>query len=302
MFARDSICPQNNGCAVRFNTSAKLLTSFTTVSLLKFDFQQPPPVPKDAATLVLLRDGDSGLEVFCVERHSKSGFMAGAVVFPGGKVDESDSDPAWPTLVMPPREGTRQDLAIAACRESLEEAAILPVTGSLDHDYALVLRQALASGLDVFRSALKARGLLIDLASLVPFARWITPEPEVRRFDAHFFMLRAPEGQEGAHDSYETMSSFWATPTDVLARFEKGEVQLAPPTHRTLEILSEQSDVDAALAMAEGSSLEPIRPVLIDYDGTMALTLPGDPDHPQKERIIPGRTRYVLRGDQWRAE
>jgi 8-oxo-dGTP pyrophosphatase MutT (NUDIX family) len=270
--------------------------------LLKFDFTQPPAVPKDAATLVLVRDSASGLEVFCVERHSKSGFMAGAIVFPGGKVDESDRDPAWSTLVLPPREGTRQEFALAACRESLEEAAILPVNGPLDHDYALVLRQALASGVDVFRSALKARGLLIDLASLVPFARWITPEPEARRFDARFFMLRAPEGQEGAHDAYETMASFWAGPAQVLARFESGEVQLAPPTHRTLEILAKHEDVDAALATASASSLEPIRPALIEYDGTWALTLPGDPDHPQQERIIPGQTRFVLRGEQWRPE
>jgi 8-oxo-dGTP pyrophosphatase MutT (NUDIX family) len=270
--------------------------------LLKFDFKQPPPVPKEAATLVLLRDADAGLEVFCVERHSKSGFMAGAVVFPGGKVDDTDSAPAWSTLVLPPREGTRQDFAIAACRESLEEAAILPVNGPLDHNYALVLRQALASGLDVFRSALKARGLLIDLASLLPFARWITPEPEVRRFDAHFFMLRAPEGQEGAHDNNETISSFWATPLDVLSRFERGDVQLAPPTHRTLEILATHGNVDEALTAAETSNLEPIRPVLIEYDGTYALTLPGDPDHPQASPIIAGRTRYVLRGEQWRAE
>lgn len=271
-------------------------------SLLNFDFTQPPPVPKDAATLVLLRDGDAGLEVFCVERHRKSRFMGGALVFPGGKVDEGDRDPAWQGLLMPPREGVRQDIALAACRESLEEAAILPVSGALTHDEALVFRQALATGPDFLRSALKARGLTIDLSSLVPFARWITPEPESRRFDARFFMLRAPEGQAGAHDTHETMASFWETPREVLARFDAREVQLAPPTHRTLEILSPHATVDDALAAAEKASLDPICPVLIDYDGTMALTLPGDPDHPQSTPIIAGRTRYVLRGEQWRAE
>src|SRR5688572_7121030 len=271
-------------------------------SLLNFDFTQPPPVPKDAATLVLLRDGDAGLEVFCVERHRKSRFMGGALVFPGGKVDEGDRDPAWEGLLLPPREGVRQDIALAACRESLEEAAILPVSGALTHDEALVFRQALATGPDFLRSALKARGLTIDLASLVPFARWVTPEAEVRRFDARFFMLRAPEGQDGAHDTHETMASFWATPRDVLGRFDAGDVQLAPPTHRTMELLLTHPTVDNALAAAEGARLDPICPVLIDYDGTMALTLPGDPDHPQAAPIIAGRTRYVLRGEQWRAE
>lgn len=271
-------------------------------NLLKFDFTKPPAVPRDAATLVLLRDGADGLEVFCVERNRKSGFMAGALVFPGGKVDDGDRDPAWQGLLLPAREGIEQDVALAACRESLEEAAILPVSGPLSHDEALVFRQALAAGADVLRSALKARGLSIDLASLVPFARWVTPEPEIRRFDARFFMLRAPEGQEGAHDTYETMASFWATPGDILARFEAKDVQLAPPTHRTLQLLLKYAAVDDALAAAETANLDPICPVLIDYDGTMALTLPGDPDHPQATPIIAGQTRYVLRGEQWRAE
>ena len=271
-------------------------------SLLTFDFTKPPAVPRDAATLVLLRDGAEGLEVFCVERNRKSGFMGGALVFPGGKVDDADRDPAWEGLLLPAREGVRQDVALAACRESLEEAAILPVSGALTHDEALVFRQALATGPDFLRSALKARGLAIDLASLVPFARWVTPEPEVRRFDARFFMLRTPEGQDGAHDKYETMASFWATPREVLARFDAKDVLMAPPTHRTLEMLSAHAKVDDALRAAETASLEPICPVLIDYDGTMALTLPGDPDHPQSTQIIAGQTRYVLRGEQWRPE
>lgn len=270
--------------------------------LLNFDRTQPPPVPKDAATLVLLRDGAEGVEVFCVERNRKSRFMGGALVFPGGKVDDGDRHPAWEGLLLPPRDGVRQDIALAACRESLEEAAILPVSGALTHDEALVFRQALATGADFLRSALKARGLTIDLASLVPFARWVTPEAEVRRFDARFFMLRAPEGQDGAHDRHETMASFWATPREVLARFDAGDVQLAPPTHRTMELLLTHATVDHALAAAEGSRLDPICPVLIDYDGTMALTLPGDPDHPQSEPLIAGRTRYVLRGEHWRPE
>jgi 8-oxo-dGTP pyrophosphatase MutT (NUDIX family) len=270
--------------------------------LLNFDRTQPPPVPRDAATLVLLRDGANGLEVFCVERNRKSGFMAGALVFPGGKVDDGDRDPAWTSLLLPPREGVSQDVALAACRESLEEAAILPVRGDLTHEYALVLRQALATSPDVLRSALKARGLTIDLGLLVPFARWVTPEAETRRFDARFFMMRAPEGQDGAHDDYETMASFWATPVEVLARFDAHDVKMAPPTHRTLVMLSTHSKVDDALSAAAGASLEPICPVLIDYDGTMALTLPGDPNHPQQTRILPGRTRFVLRGEQWRPE
>jgi len=280
-------------------------------SLLDLDPTRPPGAPVDAATLVLLRDGVDGLEVFCVQRNRKSRFMGGALVFPGGKVDAGDWDQAWRPLLRAPHqrvwgvagdEGLSWALALAACRESLEEAAILPVTGTLSHDAAVSLRETLTRGPAALREALAARGLSIDLGSLVPFARWVTPEAEARRFDARFFMLRTPEGQHGAHDAHETMASFWATPHEVLARWEDRSVQLAPPTHRILQLLSEHGAVDAALDAAAQMRLDPICPALVDYDGTLALTLPGDPDHPQAERVIAGHTRYVLRNGQWRPE
>ncbi len=280
-------------------------------SLLNLDANRAVVTPVDAATLVLLRDGATGLEVFCVERNRKSRFMGGALVFPGGKVDSSDRDPAWNELLLPPgpqrgaggrEDRPRHDLFLAACRESLEEAAILPVSGTLTHEEALLLRQELAAGVKALRAALTARHLAIDLASLVPFGRWITPAAEARRYDTHFFMMRTPEGQDGAHDEYETMSSFWATPRQVLARWEARELQMAPPTHHTLLSLSKCATVEDALRDAEGRSLDPVCPVLVDQDDTIALVLPGDPDHPQAQRIVSGHTRYVLRDEQWRPE
>lgn len=279
--------------------------------LLDLDPTRPPSTPINAATLVLLRDAANGLEVFCVERNRKSGFMGGALVFPGGKVDAADRDAAWQPLLHAPHPRLaalsddlemRRAMALAACRESLEEAAILPVVGTLSHADALSLREALTHGTGALREALVARGLLIDLGSLVPFARWVTPEAELRRFDARFFMLRAPEGQHGAHDEFETMASFWATPREVLRRWDRTEVQLAPPTQRTLHLLSMYQTVDAALDAAQRMSLDPICPKFMDYDGTLALTLPGDPDHPVPTRIVEGQSRYVLRAGQWRPE
>ncbi len=280
-------------------------------SLLNLDAARPPVDPVDAATLVLLRDGRDGIEVFCVERNRKSRFMGGALVFPGGRVDAGDRDPAWRPFLLPAHPRTsvaggsaelRQDLALAACRESLEEAAILPVRGPLTHDHALELRAALASGADALRAALTARGLRIDLASLVPFARWVTPAAEARRFDTRFFMMRTPDGQDGTHDEYETMASFWATPREVLARWAARDLQIAPPTHHTLLRLLDSGTVDDALARASAAPLDPICPALVNYDGTIALTLPGDPDHPESRRIIDGHTRYVLRDEQWHPE
>src|SRR5262249_49373210 len=98
---------------------------------LDLDEKREEVAPRDAATLVLVRDGASGVEVFCVERHKKSGFLGGAIVFPGGKLDAGDEDGAWDARVTRSAfAGRERALAIAACRESLEEAAILPIEGN----------------------------------------------------------------------------------------------------------------------------------------------------------------------------
>jgi len=277
-----------------------------------FDINRTGVTPKDAATLVLLRH-TSEMEVFCVERNRSLKFMGGAIVFPGGKVDDAhDRNPAWENLCTaanPRGLGFAADpsalraLAVAACRESLEEAAILPVArGMLSGAELVALREALATDEHALRTSLDARKLVLDLAALEPFARWITPAAESRRFDARFFLAVAPPGQPGAHDDSETMSSFWAAPSRVLARFDAREVQLAPPTHRTLEILAAAGSIEGAIAAARSASLEPICPKLVPYDGTLALVLPGDREHDVREARVVGRSRYVLRDDRWLPE
>lgn len=275
-------------------------------------------MPRDAATLVLVRDGAGGLEVFCVERNKQSRFLGGAIVFPGGKLDAGDGGAQWEDLVTTPREPQASGapftsdqmhlraLAIAACRESLEEAAILPVAGEgarrVDGAALDALRKDLDKDAGALARFLEARALRLDLAALRPFARWITPEAEARRFDARFFLAVAPAGQSGAHDEHETMASFWATPVEVLRRFHAGEVQLAPPTHRILTLLGELKDAAEAVAFADTSNLDPICPRLVPQGDTLALLLPGDPEHEVREARVPGRSRYVLRGERWLSE
>src|SRR5581483_11522146 len=122
--------------------------------------------------------------------------------------------------------------------------------------------------------------------------------------DARFFLLEVPAGQVGEHDRRETTMSFWATPGDVLARAERGEIFLAPPTSRTLELLAEVGSVREATALAEGLSLAPVCPrfVAAGPDGAPFLALPGDPEHELSERVVPGPTRYVWRGERFVSE
>jgi 8-oxo-dGTP pyrophosphatase MutT (NUDIX family) len=284
-------------------------------AVLDLQIDREGVTPRDAATLVLVRDAGAGLEVFCVERNKKSRFLGGAVVFPGGKLDAADASDAWTDLVTEPRAPQASSepfstgpshlraLAISACRETLEEAAMLPLAGGAASDDELgALRAKLAAEPAALRAWLAERRLRIDLSALHPFARWITPTAESRRFDARFFLGVAPGGQSGAHDEHETTASYWAAPGEMLARFDRDEIQLAPPTHRILALLAGESSAAGAIALAGASCLDPICPRLVPLGDTLALALPGDPEHAVREPRAPGRSRFVLRGDRWRPE
>jgi 8-oxo-dGTP pyrophosphatase MutT (NUDIX family) len=283
--------------------------------MLDFDPDREPTIPRAAATVVVVRASAGGVEVFSVKRHSRSGFLGGAVVFPGGKLDPSDCAGRWRTRATELGARARAfgsdegsdalGYAIAALRELLEEAAILPLAGqTLDADAALELRRELAertsagraSG-DAFFELLDRRGLSPDVARLEALARWITPAAETRRYDTRFYLLELPEQQLGCHDDHETTSSQWCTPAALLQSWAQGEIFLAPPTTRTLQLLSPAASVDQALAIARAQSLAPICPVFAREAEQVLLALPGDPLYPD-EHPLPvdpsAPTRFVL--------
>lgn len=280
--------------------------------LLDFNPSRDVSAPRDAASVVVLRNGSQRLEVFCVRRHSKSAFLGGALVFPGGKVDAADGADAWEGLVNTPHSrgpafagtsATASILAIAGARETLEEGAILPVTGELDAAGVEEILQELAQG-GSLPSILARRALRLALDALVPWARWVTPLAESRRFDARFFLLELPQGQVGRHDEHETTMSLWGTPQEVLGRAAEGEFFVAPPTARTLELLAGARTVSEAMALAERQSLQPICPLFVGAlgDEPPYLALPGDPSHEVRERWVEGPSRYVLRNGQFFGE
>jgi 8-oxo-dGTP pyrophosphatase MutT (NUDIX family) len=273
--------------------------------LLHFDPQREPPLPRDAATVVVLRDSPAGVEVFCVRRSSQSSFLGGALVFPGGKVDAPDAAPEWESLsgALPARAeelagsgASARALLVAACRETLEEAALLRTTRRLDAEEALALQRQIVDTGDM-ASVVRRNNLTLALDAFVPWSRWVTPEAESRRYDARFYLLPLPEGQVGHHDQRETTMSVWARPLDVLDWAARGEVFLAPPTTRTLELLGGTKTVEEARALATRQSLRQICPQFVPADETGApfLALPGDPAHSIRERRIDGPSRFVLR-------
>ena len=283
--------------------------------MLDLDLKREGPPARDASTLVVVRDARGGIEVFCVERQ-KVGFLGGAVVFPGGKLDAGDLDSGWERASTAPRSprtpiaadaAALRGLAVAACREALEEAAILPIAGATpSHAELLAWRKELTGGAQTLRSLLEARGLWLDLEALHPLARWVTPIAESRRFDTRFFLYVSDGATTGLHDDHETTASFWASPADVLDRHASRALVLAPPTHRTLQVLAGARSAAEAVAIADAACLEPICPRVVtqhDRDGdTVAIVLPGDPEHDVREMRVPGPSRYVLREGRFWSE
>jgi 8-oxo-dGTP pyrophosphatase MutT (NUDIX family) len=270
------------------------------------------PEVRDAATVLPVRAAEGGFEVFCVKR-KRGGFMGGAVVFPGGKLDRDDADPSWIERSTPPHPrglGFAADptllrgLAVAGSREALEEATLLPVKGEpLSHADLQSWRSRIEAGAASLAGLLAERGLVLDLAALHPLARWITPASEARRFDTRFFLWVCDRGATGEHDGHEVTDSFWATPAQLLRQFEEGAIQLAPPTQRTLEVLAAAADTAGAVAIAAASCLDPICPKLVPSRAgdAFVLVLPGDPEHDVKERRCPGPLRFELRDGRFRA-
>lgn len=272
--------------------------------MLAFDPSRPPAVAQPAASVLVVRDTPEGLAVYCIVRSKGSGFLGGALAFPGGKLDPGDATESA-AIALAASERVKalagdvdpRALVVAAARELLEEASLLPVRGPALEPGALAALAARArpKGAPPLASLLEERALELDTDAFVPFGRWVTPEAEPRRFDARFFLVSAPPGQEGAVDAHEATHGFWTTPRAVLAREARGELFAAPPTERMLSLLAGVDDVAGALELASAQRLEPICPRFVAADPPY-LALPGDPSHELGERLVAGPTRYVLEG------
>ena len=180
------------------------------------------PVARPASTVVLLRPSPSRFDVFLVRRADSVAFMGGAHVFPGGSVDPGDR------LVDPNAACDGVEAAIARMPDVDPGTAIA-------HHVAAIRELFEEAGVQLARGPAGAKRLALD--ALAYFAHWVTPDIEIKRFDARFFAALVPEGQEPSHDSREASASGWFDPTDAVARCRAGEIALPPPTWTTLRTL-----------------------------------------------------------------
>lgn len=269
-------------------------------TVVNMDHPDPESVPvRDAATVMLLRDGPHGLEVCMLQRNLDSDFVGGAYVFPGGGVDPDDdaapvaavcrgrTDDEASRLVGVERGGLA--FWVAAVRESFEEAGVLLAVGSdarvvsfADDEVArrfAAHRVEVDSGRRSLAAVCVEEGLQLAVDDIHYFSRWVTPLGAPRRYDTRFFVAAAPEEQVPLHDDREVIGTRWLTPRDALAAHESGQITMIFPTVRTMVALDRFDRSADVLAHARAQAEVPaVVPMLRDEGGGLRLVLPGDPE------------------------
>ena len=240
------------------------------------------PVP--AATILLLRDGAAGFQVFMVRRHHEIEFAAGALVFPGGKAAPGDFDSGISDFA----EGVSvwndglQAVAVAAIREAFEEAGVLIArdqnTRELVSEMRLAAldryREPLEKGNISLLSMLRQEQLRLACDQLAHFAHWVTPKHMPRRYDTHFFLARAPAGHFGQHCGRESVDSLWVSPQEAITKRREWHIMF--PTRLNLMKLAEANSVEDALSRARKQPPVTVEPWVEEAPGGKRLRIRED--------------------------
>src|SRR5436305_13383719 len=253
-----------------------------------------PAEPRHASTVVLLRDRPDGMQAYLLRRTRTMAFAAGMYVFPGGSVDPRDetlSDDAWAgpppaewAGLLSADEGLTKALVCAAVRETFEESGVLLAGAGPDDVVADTTgeewesdRAALVDRSLSFAAMLDRRGLVLRADLLRPWAHWITPEVEPRRYDTRFFVAALPDGQRTRDVGGESGRGTWERPGDALAAADRGELGMLPPTAFTLNELSTFDTVADVLAAGDARDVRPVLPkIVLGDDDEARLLLPHD--------------------------
>ena len=257
-----------------------------------------PAEPRHASTVILLRDAAGGPEAYLLRRVKGMAFAGGMHVFPGGSVDPADAE-AHTRWAGPPAsqwgqwfgadEPLARALVCAAVRETFEECGVL-LAGPSDSELLADVssddweaeRVALETREQSLSELLDRRGLVLRADLLRPFAHWITPEVEPKRFDTRFFLAQMPAGQVCRDVGGEADERLWVQVKGALSQ----GLTLMPPTHTSLGDLAGYDDVRSALD--DDREVKVVAPkLLVAPDGTVKFLVPGDldyPDHPSPER------------------
>lgn len=264
------------------------------------DGEATPAEPRDAATVVLLRDGVGESEVYLLRRQTSMAFAGGMCVFPGGGVDPRDFDPPpeqGPGLVdrglwagpMPAEWARRlgcdepmaRALVCAAVRETFEESGVLlagptpvAVVADTTGDDWEVQRVALETRELSLTSFLEDRSLVLRTDLLGAWSGWLTPVFEPRRYRTWFFVARLPEGQVTRDVSTESSSVAWLPAGEAVRQVEEGQILMMPPTWLTCLDVARHADPDAVLEEARGRTVDMFTPEVVRSGDGFVLSAP----------------------------
>ena len=269
-----------------------------------------PVTPRLAATLLLARDSAAGLELFMVVRHHQIDFASGALVFPGGSADRTDSDPRLRALADGVADVDDAMLAVmvAAAREAFEECGVL-YARPVGSDALIGGAEAEALG-ERYRKGLEAgelgmadiaetEGLRLALDRLTHFAHWITPPHMPKRFDTHFFLAEAPTDHILAHDGHESVDSVWISPAQACAEADAGQRTVIFPTRLNIEKVGRSFTVAEAVDRALAEPVVTVLPESEKAEGGRIMRIPMEAGYGAAELFVEGgagkaaRIRYA---------
>ena len=245
-----------------------------------------PAAPRLSATILLLRD-DPDLQVLMVKRHYEIDFASGALVFPGGKAHDEDSDLGWADYTDGEYSIEEQAARVSAIREAFEEAGIiLARPKSARGANAALVGQDVAKALEPMRGPVdrreksflelvKEHDLVLALDALVHFGHWITPAMMPKRFDTHFYLAATPPGQIAEQDGRETTEAVWLGPQQALDMEAAKQATIIFPTRMNLGKLAETATSEAALTRFAGEKVVSVLPYIGKDDaGAPCLHIP----------------------------
>ncbi len=240
-----------------------------------------------ASTIMPIREGEKGLQVFMAVRSKKASFIPGAWVFPGGKIEESDRPHLWKNLY-DDEENFEEDelqIRIGALRELFEETGFLLARKRTTKEFVKTTEQRNLV-LTLKKKSLNLRKILEEnewiLASshLVFFAHWITPKVFSKRYDTHFYLAVIHSEQELVHDGMELTDSGWFYPQEMLELVEKKVISMIFPTKLNLMRLGQAQSVAEALQQAKNFPKSVIMPELIEEKNGLYLQIPQEANYP----------------------
>ena len=242
-----------------------------------------------ASTVLLIRDGADGVEVFMVVRHHEIDSFSGALVFPGGKVDPEDADARPYCRGAEGMDENTLSHRVAAVRESFEECGVLLATNKDSGDLIGAEQLAgiearwradLTTGKITMADVCRTEGLILALDKMVHFAHWITPRIVPKVFDTQFFVARAPVDHVALHDGSESTDSEWLRPEAAVADAESGKRTLVFPTRMNLLKLAQHKTVDEAMAAARATPVVTVQPEPVAHPKGRTLEIPAEAGYP----------------------